>query len=446
MRRFSLAILIAATVLTAVSSCAEREPEDSNKLEEKAFDAWMGEHVNKKDIVAVRQSNGIYVEVLKEGPQDGVNNSSADTIVWLRLDYTATDLYNNVFVTRNEETALQQGTYTIHTHYNEDYIFCGKENHSMISGQHFALTNKLEKPDGSTIRLTEGTRVRLYMPSFLAFGSSGYTDDQGYGGQYALSGTKPVIQELEVVEVIKDPVVREEKLVLDYALDKFGMQEKDTTATCFFIDTIKFNKELELKYGKEMSLPLKKDYLLTADSTAKIWFIGKFLDGFIFDTNIDTTYNRFYNRRALDGYYAESKSMSVLSYKPEEDKSSYISAFYKAIPKLRRGQWSRILFTSNYGYGATGLSKALQDEQEYYNYYMNYMYNSYYGSSGYGYGNGYGNGYYNSYYNNNYYNYDYYNYSTSSSEEEAEIVTEIQPYTPLIFEIYIEASEEDEEE
>ncbi len=454
MRRFSLAILIIAAVLGAVSSCAKRESENTDLLEAKAFDAWMLKYVNAgvDNSVAVKQSDGIYVEVIADGKQD--MDAPSDTIVWLRLEYTGRDLHDNVFVTRSEREALQQKTYTPKTHYISDYLFCGDQNHgSMVEGQYFALKQKeLLKPDGSTIKMSEGTEVRLYIPSYLAFGSTGYTDDQGYGGQYALSKTKPVIEELRVAEIIKDPVVWEEGAVEDYAEDVWMLTAKDTIAANMYVDTVRFNQLLAAKYGREMSLPWEKEYDLTADSTAKIWFIARFLDGFILDTNIDTTYNRFYNRRAADGYYAESKTFSVLSYKvgDEEDKSNYIPAFYSAIPALRKGQWSRIVFTSNYGYGATGLSAALQAQQDYYDYYMSMMYSSYYGGYGYGgYGGGYGGyGSYGSYgsYNNPYNSYDYYNYSpsySSSSSDETEIMTEVQPYTPLIFEIYIEADEEE---
>ncbi len=445
MRRFPLAIFITAAIVTAIASCAKRESEDIYLLEEKAFDAWMLKYVNKgvEGSVAAKQPNGIYVEFIADGNQD--MDASYDTIVWLRLDYTGRDLKNNIFVTRSEDLALQQKTFTPQTHYTSDYIFCGNENHSMIKGQYFALKNKLVKPDGSTIKMSEGTEVRLYIPSYLAFGTTGYTDDQGYGGQYNLPGTKPVIEQLSVVEIIKDPVDWEDKRVTDYALDRWNMWwETDTTTAGFFIDTVRFNQELALKYGKEMSLPFKKEYDLTVDSTAKVWFIAKFLDGFILDTNIDTTYYRFYNRMVeKDPATATAwKTHSAMSYKPSINKNEYISAFYTAIPNLRKGQWSRMLFTSNYGYGATGLSAALKDQQDYYNYYMSYLYSSYYGNNSY-----YGSGYYDSYYNNSYYNYnyDYYNYSTSSStDKNSNIITEVQPYTPLLFELYIEADEDDE--
>lgn len=450
MKNLSLAILIMAAFIAAMQSCAKKETENTNRLEELAFDAWMKKHVNSNDenIVAVKQANGIYVEVFEEGDQE--IEASMDTIVWLRLDYTGTDLNNNVFVTRNEGEALRQATFTPHTHYIADYIFCGDENHNMIEGQYFAMKNKITTLDGE-IKLSQGTKVKLYIPSYLAFGTSGYTDDQGYGGQYTLAGTKPVIETLEVVEVVKDPIAREEKLVVDHAAS-WGLGETDTLTAFFYVDSLNFTPSAELLENYPNKPRITGDngkysdsYALTVDSTANIWFVGRFLDGFIFDTNIESVYNEFYNRKAFNGYKANEKTLSVLSYTPKNDKGKRISAFYTTIPKLRRGQWYRFVFTSVYGYGATGQSSALQDQQDYYDYYMQYMYNSmYYNNYGGGYGGygdyGYGS-YYDNYYNSGYNN--YYNYPTSSSEEEdVAIVTEIQPYTPLVFEIYIDPEDE----
>lgn len=69
---------------------------------------------------------------------------------------------------------------------------------------------------------------------------------------------------------------------------------------------------------------------VTLDGTAKIWYIGRFLDGFIFDTNIDEV------KKII---YGEVKSAgSALSYKPSE--RNMIEAFYYTIPNLKYGQWA----------------------------------------------------------------------------------------------------------
>lgn len=168
------------------------------------------------------------------------------------------------------------------------------------------------------------------------------------------------------------------------------------------------------------------------DGTAKIWYIGRFMDGFIFDTNIDEVKEIIYGKGYTKG--------SVLTYTPKS--GGLIQAFYYTVPNLKFGQWAAFLTTSTYAYGATGQAGASStsssggSSSNYYDYmnYMNYA-NSYYGNSGY-----YG-GYYNNYYNN--YNSGYYgNYgsgaSSSTTTKTTTVSTEILPYTPLIFEFYIE--------
>lgn len=442
MGKLSLKLFFAAAVVIAAAACADREDLDTAALENKSFKAWVQKYLTDKGVEVALQDNGMYVEFLNEVTA-GNALAPADTIVWVRINYTATTLFNDVFVTRSESEALKQGSYTLYTYYAPDYIFCGEENQSMIPGQYFALrAQDLKKPDGSTTKLREGSKVRLYMPSSLAFGSAGYSDDQGYGGQYSLSGTIPIIEELEIVEVVKNPITREENLVHRLAQDEWGLsEERDTVVTCLYIDSVSFkdtpdySKYTDFKPNFDKFQP---EYALTADSTAKIWFVARFLDDdrFIFDTNIEPIYNDFHKRQP--GYLPDAKTHTVMTYTPESDKDSEIAAFYHAIPAMRRGLWYRIVFPSSYGYGVTGQSKALQDYYNYYDQLMNYYYSSSY------YGSGYGSSYYNSYDYNSYYSgyNDYYNYSISSTTEDNSIVTEVQPYTPIILEIYIEPEED----
>lgn len=174
------------------------------------------------------------------------------------------------------------------------------------------------------------------------------------------------------------------------------------------------------------------------DGTAKIWYVGRFLDGFVFDTNID---------EVKQIVYGEVKSAgSALSYVPED--GGMIQAFYYVVPQLRFGQWATIVTTSTYGYGASGKSGSTTtsssggNSSSYYDYlnYLNYA-NSYYGSGYGGYYGGYYGNYYGGYYNP-YYGYGYgsnYTYEDSESTTTVKSVsTEIPPFAPLIFQIYVE--------
>ena len=199
----------------------------------------------------------------------------------------------------------------------------------------------------------------------------------------------------------------------------------------------RINAALVERFGAGISY----DEVLEADSvktknTVKVWYIGRFLDGFIFDTNIDEVKEIIYGKVETEG-----KALSFSTRDPLSNE--YILAWNYAIPTLRRGQWAAILSVSTYAYGLEGqtgstTSTTTNSNQAYYDYanyynYMNYM-NSYYG---YGYGNMYNNGYYG--YNPYYYGYNYnYNTGTDESVTVTTTSTEIQAFTPLLFQVFVE--------
>ena len=85
---------------------------------------------------------------------------------------------------------------------------------------------------------------------------------------------------------------------------------------------------------------------VTLEGTAKIWYIGRFLDGFIFDTNIDEVKKIIYGEVAQTG--------TALEYTPSS--GGMIQAFYYAIPNLKFGQWAELITTSTNAYGSSGKS------------------------------------------------------------------------------------------
>ncbi|MDE6862603.1 MAG: hypothetical protein K2J31_07720, partial [Alistipes sp.] len=186
------------------------------------------------------------------------------------------------------------------------------------------------------------------------------------------------------------------------------------------------------------------DEVLTTDSVtsvskANIWYITRLLDGYVVDTNIDEVKRIVYNEVSSEG--------SALQFKNgDSEENDLILAWLYSIPTMRLGQWASILTVSTYAYGIAGktgatnsttTSSSSYDWLNYYNY-MNYM-NSYYG---YSYGGIYNNGYYG--YNPYYYGYGYPYYGTTDDEETTTVVstlTEVLPYSPMLFQIYIEPAE-----
>ena len=157
-----------------------------------------------------------------------------------------------------------------------------------------------------------------------------------------------------------------------------------------------------------------------------MWYVTRFLDGFVIDSNIDEI-----NQLVFDRTGSSSSALSVAS-----DSSDLVTAWTYCISKLHYGQWAAILTASGYAYGSNGVSGSTSTSSSGTGYY----YPSYYD-----YYNSYNSMYYGNAYYGGYYGYDYYSSyinSNNSSVDTTSISTEILGYTPLLFYIFIEPKSE----
>ena len=473
--------LCAAGLLT-LASCAKEESVSSEKFEAQALEAWITQH--RPELLENYQSDGgYYVDVLDAGDPDAAPIN--DTVCWVRYDMSGRDLSGNIILTRKEKGAIQAGTYTKYTHYVPFYNYCGTSNSGLIEGTYMAFRNTLtlgesyaqQKGLDREFLLREGSQVVLYLPSRIV-SSNGVSPDGGYEGQYSLEAGRPFVATITVEERVKNPLEDEGVDVDDYCEVNGGLKifskEDDSSETentampsdpkdpghpylraerwvsaCDTVAQVYVNLRFDPKTDRltfparyESMLPPYNDPTLEdrisqalverfhpdeedpyvgvaalssdsvkLDGTAKIWYIGRFLDGFIFDTNIDEVKEIIYGKVESEG--------EALSYTPED--GGMITAFYYVVPNLKFGQWATLLTISTHAYGSTGRSGGTSTNMGYsssYYDYLNYLYymQSYYGNGGY--------------------------YGDTSTETTTTINTEILPFTPLIFELYIEPSDD----
>ncbi len=168
---------------------------------------------------------------------------------------------------------------------------------------------------------------------------------------------------------------------------------------------------------------MSDETLVTKTGTAQAWYVLRFLDGFVVDSNI---------REINELVFEKSGSTSVLSYTPDGTGESTINAWLYCFPKLHYGQWAAILTPSGFAYGANGTASASSSSSTviasmpYYDY---YNYNSMFFGSSYYYGGYYG-------------GYNPYIMPTTTADTSS-LDTEILGYTPLLFYIFIEPKAED---
>lgn len=528
-------LYLPAACIVLLASCAKEQTESYDKFEDQALEAYMT--LKHPELLENLQTEGgFYVDVIEPGKAD--SKPVNDTICWVKFDFSGRDLNGNIALTRSAKEAKQLNKFTKYTHYVPYYRYCGDSNSGLMEGTYLAMRNTLHLGEEYAAKkgldpeflLREGTKVRIYMPSRVV-GSGGVSGDGGYEGQYSLSAKRPLIMDIEICGIDKNPLEAEGSLVDAFAKANGGMvmytkdgedgtQKRptdpadenhpykpkverwvsacDTVAQLYVnvkynpaetgqgdqftfnftdaenkVDNKAYNVGYE-PYNKDDMSALEADIAkvlkerfhgkdddykayegvdkLESDSvglsgTAKIWYIGRFLDGFIFDTNIDEVKEIIYGA----GNYTEG---SAKSYKPED--GGDLTAWYYTVPNLRYGQWAAFVTTSTNAYGTNGRSGSSSSSSSngnsysngYYDYlnYLNYS-QGYYGNSGYyggyygdyyGYGGlggyGYGGGYYGGY------GYDY--GSTDDSSTTTTVTTEIPSFAPLVYQFYIEPAED----
>lgn len=497
-----LSLVAVALAILATTSCI-KEPSVSNKEREQiSLKAWIA--LNKSELLDNFQENGgYYVEILEEDKNEMLpingNNLGSEPIMdqdtcWVFTKMTGRDINGAVCMTRSYELAQLCGTFSHSTHYAPYVNYGGNTNMGLLEGSYLAMRNELKLGD-STYKMRRGSKVRLYLPSSIAYGEGGSQAEGGYEGQYSLDASRPLILDVEVLDVVKNPSELELEMVRDYIgyegiwtqaekseSEKSGEDddlklkglyynlnynpETDDVSThkymqpqCMtesnklyrpYTDNRKYmdgnmavvtdsiNKILIKRFGKGIPRNEQGEKTqVTKNGRAKIWYVVRFLDGFVLDTNIAEIRQYLFDEK--------TPTCEVFSYSPSDDEGKEadnrqaIGAWYYCIPQMHHGAYGQIITTSGYAYGASGISGSTSTETSssgsslsYYNA-MNYYnyYNSYYN-------------YYSPYYN--YYDYNYYNYNYNYDVDEdtvttTTISTEILPYTPLVFTLYVEPYE-----
>lgn len=350
--------------LCLLISCADKKEEPYGEIESKALGAWIAQ--NEPAMLDSMTRSGMYVERLEGPSTDSIRVEVGD---WILLEYTSTTLQGNVFRTRSETVAREQGTFDAHTHYVPATVYVNDPNTTMTPGEREILLGS-----------SPGASYRLIMPSSLAFGVQGYSNNVGYGGQATLGSGMPVIETIELVEVIRDPAARERRMVNQFARQEWGLDPADTLHNYFYYDVLE----------KGEDTPLGNDSVVT------VHYVGKFLDGFVFDTNVDSISLQHFQTPAAKSY--EGVKLSNVT-------GNAIQAWKDYLPQMHYGELSRIVFTSPYGYGTTG--KEAQNTSNSTNLFP---------TTG-----------------------------TGTTPATASITTEIPPYTPLIFEIRVSREAADAE-
>ncbi len=308
-RIYNYLILTVLGSLT-LASCAKEVVESSDEIEKKVIDAYVS--VVHKDTIHPTAS-GIYIIREKIGDGMGVEN---DCGVYVR--YSITDLKDHYSTTSYEDVAKQLGTYSKSTYYGPVLWEVGY--YTIIQGVEEALL---------TMRV--GGKIKVIVPSWMSkFGYDGSSKEH----------TTPTIYEIEVVRVVKDLQVYLADTLSAYKSYHWG-NEMDTISSDYYFKKLKAGEGDTLAKGDAVN----------------IWYVGKLLDGFVFDTNIEDTARKY-------GIYSSSNTYTALSHTLADTSTSstdnaVVKGFEISLWRMSHGGEAVTFFSPSLGYGSESQSFGL---------------------------------------------------------------------------------------
>lgn len=323
-RNLSIIILSAAVALSA-ASCAIEGTTVANEAAKTYLEAWM--EVNHPGV----NPSGIGIYILEDTPGTGAAWTSDDVYVF--VDYTVTSLSGTISQTNSEKLNRQLGTYSVAECYDpvawaigENYCYAGVE--EILKGMKVG-----------------GTRTAV-VPSWLLTASR-YDSAEKY--LETSVDASPLIYTITLRSMTRD--------IKKYSLDILDSYVKSNFGAS--ADSTYYNKKDGLKEGfyfKSMKQP--SDSIIPSGSTGYLWYVGRRLDGKVFDTNIADTAKVY-------GIYSSSKTYEPASITFAQDyteikigETTAITGFQAAMFHMHAYEEATTVFYYGLGYGAqssTGL-------------------------------------------------------------------------------------------
>ena len=301
--------LLLTLLIVIPFSCAREVNESARSIEERIIKARV--QVKYLDTLHKTES-GLYYMIQAKG-----NGKKVDKENYVYIRYSDLDFNENYTGTSEEKVAKQLGNYSESTYYGPVLKVVGIDD----------MNKGIEE---MVLAMKEGDRRRILLPSWLS----------SYVFSGSLQYSTPTIHDVELVRVVEDI----EKFQID-SLESYRNRYYpglDSLSFGFYKKTLKEGTGDTLKIGNKVN----------------VWYIGRFLDHFIFDLNIADTAKKYH-------IYDSGKSYEVMVGECKEDKvfemhgndgssGSVVKGFSKAIFSMKHGEEAVVFFYAELGYGASG--------------------------------------------------------------------------------------------
>lgn len=314
------AILIVLTSVFLFGSCARKATPGLNDSARESFIAWLNRHYPD----AGSSGHGVYI--IEDVPAGKALGGESE-YPYVSVDYIYYDLYGDILGYTEEAVAKQLGEYSENAVYTPQIYYRGEN--GMNIGMRDAISG-----------MSIGGERLVVIPGWLN-SSVEYDTEAEYLAN--VSG-KDGIYRFKLREQIKDMEEWELDSLNSYVARNYKLAPKDTLKKGFFYVRTG-NPESEKEFPK--------------DTTIRINYIGRLLNGRVFDTTIKDTAIYY-------GIYKPSASYGSVSVTFAEDykeiklgESTVIDGFAYTMSKMHPGESGTGLFYSSLGYGASGSGSSI---------------------------------------------------------------------------------------
>ena len=317
MRIKKLFPILLLPLLFLTSACAVDPEENTDASYARVMKAWMNVHYPG---VQPFGDTGAYVLSIDKGTGSPVTDSC---YVWAH--YTKRYLDQTVLSTNVQSLSEQIGDYTVSTYYGSDIWRLGQG----------YLPEALESILKS---MRVGGSVKVALP--LSVSSHDIT-------LYSAFSSSPEPDNL-LIDMVIDTVVDDiydyqERVMREWFREHFA--RTDTVAEGMYLQKLVEQPQDSIADG----------------NTVSVWYIGRLMNGQVFDTNIQDTakFYRIYNSGS--SYDAINFKFHKADSESLTEENSYVDGFCKAIAMMNYGETAVVLFNSELGYGDEGSSPSIPE-------------------------------------------------------------------------------------
>lgn len=304
-------LVLSAVSLMVFSSCARDVEESGESIQRRILESYV--RVNYGNDIKPTKS-GMYIIQLEQG----TGKALADSL-YPFIKYSKIAISGEYLSSTYESISKQLGNYSEDGYYGPRIWRIGDK--TLSPGVEELL---------KTMKV--GAKARGIIPPWLLDVETGVEINGGSGSVN--------IFDIEVVQVEEDIFQYQYDHLKDFSNKNYG--GIDTLEKGFFF------KALDPKEEKDT---------LSNDTDVKVKYIGRYLDGRIFDTNDADTAKKYriYDVNSSSKY----DMMSVKYFKDfekmqKEESNKYVKGFLKTIYNMKYGERAVGFFNSDFGYGAAG--------------------------------------------------------------------------------------------